>query len=147
MAQDTISHFSHPGHELVKRHHVGPSYFCDMCWEPLTGPGYGCVAGCDFAIHDSCAAHPQTLSSPELHAHELVLVQTHEELVCDVCVGRCAPGSFLYRCPPCGFDMHPSCARLPQAVRSTLHPGHDLTLVVADGRCAGMVLPLRVMQR
>ncbi|XP_048540318.1 uncharacterized protein LOC125519617 [Triticum urartu] len=50
---------------------------------------------------------------------------------------RCS-GSFLYRCPPCGFDMHPTCRRLPQVVRSAQHtyPAHDLTLVVADGCCA-----------
>ncbi|EMS48831.1 hypothetical protein TRIUR3_02560 [Triticum urartu] len=44
--------------------------------------------------------------------------------------------SFLYRCPPCGFDMHPTCALLPQVVRSVRDPTHDLTLVVADGCCA-----------
>ncbi|TVU37971.1 hypothetical protein EJB05_11318, partial [Eragrostis curvula] len=137
MAQDTISHFSHPGHELVKRHHLGPTCLCDMCCEHLTGPAYGCDAGCDFAIHESCAGHSLTLSSPELHAHELALVQTHKELVCDVCAGRCAPRCFLYRCQPCDFDMHPYCARLPQtAVRSAQHPGHDLTLVLAQGSCA-----------
>ncbi|TVU37976.1 hypothetical protein EJB05_11323, partial [Eragrostis curvula] len=138
MAQDTISHFSHPGHELVKRHYLSP-YLCDMCWEDLSGSGYGCGARCDFGIHESCAARPLKLSSPAHHAHELVLVQTRrdEELACDVCVGGCAPGSFLYRCPPCGFDMHPRCAQLPQtAVYSSLHSEHDLTLVLAEGSCA-----------
>ncbi|KAG2607182.1 uncharacterized protein LOC120669728 [Panicum virgatum] len=137
--EDTISHFSHPGHELVKRHYIGPSFLCDMCWEHLSGPGYGCSAGCDFGIHESCAGHPQTHSSQAHHAHPLVLVQTRRDVVahiCDVCAGRCAAGCFLYRCPPCGFDMHPRCARLPQVVRSSRHSQHDLTLVVADGRCA-----------
>ncbi|XP_044961035.1 uncharacterized protein LOC123412155 [Hordeum vulgare subsp. vulgare] len=132
-----ISHFSHPGHELVKRHHSGP-FRCDMCWEDLSGTAYSCSAGCDFCIHESCAGHSQTFSSPELHMHPLVLVQTRRDATvsCDVCCGRCVPGSFLYRCPPCGFDMHPACVRLPQVVRSVRDPTHDLTLVVADGRCA-----------
>jgi len=137
--EDTISHFSHPGHELVKRNYIGPSFLCDMCWEHLSGPGYGCSAGCDFGIHESCAGHPQTLSSQAHHAHPLVLVQTRRDVVahiCDVCVGDCAAGCFLYRCPPCGFDMHPRCARLPQIVRSSRHSEHDLTLVDADGCCA-----------
>ncbi|KAK3125668.1 hypothetical protein QOZ80_7BG0608160 [Eleusine coracana subsp. coracana] len=138
---DTITHFSHPGHELVKRHYAGP-FRCDMCLEglTLTGPAYGCLTGCDFAIHDSCAAHPHTLSSPAHPPHSLVLLQTRPDDVahaCDVCTGFCAPGSFLYRCPPCGFNMHPSCARLPRVVRSARHMEHDLTLVVvAEGRCA-----------
>ena len=134
----SISHFSHPGHELVKRHYTGP-FLCDMCWEDLSGLSYGCHAGCDFAIHDTCAGHPQTLLSPEHHPHQLVLVQTPHRGVaraCNVCAGGCATGCFLYRCPPCGFDMHPRCVRLPLVVRSARHQ-HDLTLVVADeGRCA-----------
>ncbi|RCV13956.1 hypothetical protein SETIT_2G388000v2 [Setaria italica] len=137
MAEDTITHFSHPGHELVKRHYTGP-FGCVMCWERLSGAAYGCRAGCDFAIHDACAGHPQTLTSPSHHPHQLVLVETRRDVThgCDVCAGRCAAGCFLYRCPPCGFDMHPRCAKLPPAVRSVRHPEHDLALVVAEGRCA-----------
>jgi hypothetical protein len=116
--QGTISHFSHPGHELVKQHYVGP-FLCDMCWEDLSGPAYGCLAGCDFGIHESCAIHPQTLSSPAHHEHPLVLVQSGRDMtfLCDVCIGSCAAGCFLYRCPPCEFDMHPRCA--PRGTQST----------------------------
>ncbi|CAO2142815.1 unnamed protein product [Urochloa humidicola] len=134
MANDgSISHFSHPGHELVKRHYTGP-FRCDMCLEGLSGLAYGCRAGCDFAIHDTCAGHKQVLLSPKHHPHALVLLQTRRNaaLACDVCAGGCAAGCFLYRCPPCGFDMHPRCARLPPVVRSARHHHHDLTLVVAD---------------
>ncbi|KAF8679318.1 hypothetical protein HU200_046102 [Digitaria exilis] len=141
-AGGSFSHFSHPGHELVKRHYTGPSILCDMCWELLSGLAYGCRAGCNFVIHDACAGHPQTLSSPAHHPHQLVLVQTRRRgdvaRICDVCAGRCAAGCFLYRCPPCGFAMHPRCARLPLAVRSSRHhpAAHDLTLVADEGRCA-----------
>ncbi|KAK3127675.1 hypothetical protein QOZ80_7AG0576820 [Eleusine coracana subsp. coracana] len=110
-----------------------------MCLEHLSsGPGYSCLAGYNFCIHDSCAGHPQKLSSPEHHAHPLVLVQTRHDatLLCDICIGSCATGCFLYRCPPCGFDIHPACVRLPRVVRSSRHPEHDLTLVVGDGSCA-----------
>ncbi|KAF7105403.1 hypothetical protein CFC21_106217 [Triticum aestivum] len=138
--QDTvISHFSHPGHELERRHYIGPICFrCDMCWEDLSSAAYSCRAWWDFGIHDSCAIHSQTFSSVEHHAHPLILVQTGREasLLCDVCLGHCAPGSFLYRFPQCGFDMHSTCARLLRVVRSGWHPAHDLTLVVADGHCA-----------
>ncbi|TVU37975.1 hypothetical protein EJB05_11322, partial [Eragrostis curvula] len=139
-AHDSISHFSHPGHELVKRHYIG-SFRCDMCWENLTGAAYGCGAGCDFAIHESCAAHPQTYFCPAHQPHSLVLVQTRHDaaIICDVCKSGCATGSFLYRCPPCGFNMHPRCTALPlAAVRSSWHPEHDLTLtlVVPEGRCS-----------
>ncbi|KAK3127673.1 hypothetical protein QOZ80_7AG0576790 [Eleusine coracana subsp. coracana] len=134
---DTISHFSHPEHELMKRHYTGP-FRCDMCWDGLTGPAYGCLAGCDFAIHDSCAAHQQTLSSPDHHAHPLTLIQTRQHLSykCDVCAGSCAPGCFLYRCRPCGFDMHPGCVQPSPVVRSAQHMEHDLTLVQSEGQCA-----------
>jgi hypothetical protein len=135
-AASIISHFSHPEHELVKRHYIGP-FLCDMCWEDLSGPAYGCTAGCDFAVHDTCAGHPQTLLSPEHHPHELVLEQTphlddgsSSRFTCDVCAGACASGCFLYRCPPCDFDVHPRCLRLPPVVRGTRHE-HDLTLVAA----------------
>ncbi|TVU37983.1 hypothetical protein EJB05_11330, partial [Eragrostis curvula] len=51
--------------------------------------------------------------------------------------GGCVPGSFLYHCPPCGFDVHPRCTALPLAgVRSSRHPEHDITLVVTEGSCA-----------
>ena len=136
--EDTISHFAHPEHQLVKRHYTGP-FFCDICWEDLTGPAYGCPnAGCDFAIHEACAGHPQTLTSPAHHTHPLELVPTSRDasLVCDVCMGRCAPACFLYRCTPCDFDMHPRCTQLPQVVCSAWHSEHDLTLVDADGCCA-----------
>ena len=136
--QDTITHFSHTGHELVKRHYTGP-FRCDMCWEDLSGPAYGCRAGCDFAIHDSCAGHPQTTFFTQAHPHPLVLLQTRRDVAahgCGICGGRCAPGCFLYRCPPCGFDMHPRCTKLPTAVRSARHPAHDLTLAAAEGRSA-----------
>ncbi|CAO2145104.1 unnamed protein product [Urochloa humidicola] len=136
MANDgSIRHFSHPGHELLKRHYTGP-FRCDMCLEGLSGLAYGCGAGCDFAIHETCAGHPQAFLSPGHHPHELVLVQTRRDatLACDVCVGGCAAGCFLYRCPSCGFDMHPRCARLHPVVRSARHHQHDLTLVVVDKR-------------
>ncbi|CAO2149994.1 unnamed protein product [Urochloa humidicola] len=144
--EESISHFSHPEHELVKRHYTG-TYLCDMCWEDLSGLGYCCRSGCDFAIHDACAGHPQTLFCPEHHPHELMLVQTPRRdddasgHICDVCAGSCAAGCFLYRCTPCGFDMHPRCVRLPKVVRSGRHhpEQHDLKLItVADeGLCAG----------
>ncbi|KAM3215623.1 hypothetical protein ACQJBY_067576 [Aegilops geniculata] len=73
-----ISHFSHPGHDLVKRHHTG-LFRCDMCWEDLSGTAYICRAGCDFCIHESCAGHSQTFSSPEHHVHPLTLVQTRRD--------------------------------------------------------------------
>ncbi|CAO2144974.1 unnamed protein product [Urochloa humidicola] len=70
--EESISHFSHPEHELVNRHYTGP-YLCDMCWEDLSGLGYCCRAGCDFAIHDACAGHPRADSlvpgAPPTRAH------------------------------------------------------------------------------
>jgi hypothetical protein len=55
----------------VKRHYVGP-FLCDMCWEHLSGPAYGC----DFGIHESCAGHPQALTSEAHHAHPLAPATT-----------------------------------------------------------------------
>jgi hypothetical protein len=69
-----------------------------------------------------------------------MLLQTQHDVAhyYDICAGRCALGSFLYRCLPCGFDMHPHCAWLPPCRRTQLTPcpGHDLTLDVTDGHCA-----------
>ncbi|RLN36351.1 hypothetical protein C2845_PM03G12630 [Panicum miliaceum] len=153
-AYGSISHFSHPGHELVKRQCAttrGPSFLCDMCWEDLSGLAYGCRAGCNFAIHDACAGHPQTLVSPAHHLHQLVLVRTRRD-VAQCCAGPCAPGCFLYRCPPCGFDICtrgargcPSpCAARDATWRTTSRSSstRDAAPRATTGGGGGVVLPL-----
>ncbi|CAL5085555.1 unnamed protein product [Urochloa decumbens] len=140
-ADGSITHFSHPGgHELVKRHNTGP-FLCYMCWEDLSGLTYGCRAGCNFAIHDACAGHPQTLFSPAHHQHQLVLVETRRDVAQRVRRQRRPLRRRVLPLPlPAVRVRHGPALRAPAPRRAQLAPPRrarpDLALVVGEGRCA-----------
>ncbi|OEL30846.1 hypothetical protein BAE44_0008135 [Dichanthelium oligosanthes] len=146
-----ISHFLHPDHELKLRDDYHIPHSCDLCGEKLAGSGYSCHRRlCGFDLHQECAMYPETLSSFFVHPwHDLTLSRTADDggspaRVCHVCRQDVPAGVFLYRCAPCGFDMHPRCSRLPQTVRSELHPEHSLAAVAGMGTCAACGKPCYV---
>ncbi|KAG2648073.1 hypothetical protein PVAP13_1NG052408 [Panicum virgatum] len=56
-----------------------------------------------MCIHESCAGHPQTFTSPAHHPHHLTLV------VADGCCAECSSSAgraWYYRCTTCNVDFH-----------------------------------------
>uniref|UniRef100_A0A0D9X1F5 Phorbol-ester/DAG-type domain-containing protein n=1 Tax=Leersia perrieri TaxID=77586 RepID=A0A0D9X1F5_9ORYZ len=141
-------HFAHPAdHQLTKSKFSTESFrSCDICRAKLSGHvGYRCK-DCDLDIHEACVDHFKKTISHFVHPwHTLTLSPIPNDdgnknikRPCHLCVEPCIPGSFVYSCVQCGFDVHPLCTRLPQTVRSPLHPRHDLNLVpgIMVGRCS-----------
>ncbi|CAL5061687.1 unnamed protein product [Urochloa decumbens] len=144
--------FAHPQHPLVRTHYGRDSgHVCDICRSQLAGfAGYRCNA-CDIDVHEACAGYFRESVAFFAHPwHSLTLSRIPAAGIirwtCDLCEEECAPGSFVYRCVRCMFDVHPLCTMLPQTVRSPLHPGHDLCMVPSSGSCSACHGDLPVWQ-
>ncbi|CAN6206047.1 unnamed protein product [Urochloa humidicola] len=146
--------FAHPQHPLLRTQYGRDSgHVCDICQSQLAGlAGYRCNA-CDIDVHEACAgyfkdsvaffAHPwHSLTLSRIPASGAGIISW----TCDLCEEECAPGSFVYRCVRCMFDVHPLCTMLPQVVRSPLHPGHELCMVPSSGQCSACHGDLPVWQ-
>lgn len=144
MAARSVAHFAHPAHELNLTSYTLPRW-CDLCGDRIsTGTGYSCRP-CDFDVHEDCAKYRETLRFFFAHPwHDLTLSRAAAASCCEICREDVAAGTFVYRCAPCGFAVHPRCSRLPQTARSDLHPGHALTAVPAVGTCAACRRPCYV---
>ncbi|EAZ40610.1 hypothetical protein OsJ_25072 [Oryza sativa Japonica Group] len=134
------THCSHPQHVLVRCQYSSSSgHVCDLCAAGFRGlVGLRCKA-CDFDIHEACADYFQpAISSFAAHPwHGLALGRVADnDRVCDLCAAACPRGGFVYRCVPCGFDVHPLCTMFPAKVRSPLHPEHELAMVPAAAAAA-----------
>lgn len=58
--------------------------------------------------------------------HALIFVHLPSEYRCDGC--QESGYGFRYRCGPCDFDIHESCAQAPNATLHSCHPQHPLVL-------------------
>ncbi|PAN14778.1 hypothetical protein PAHAL_2G443800 [Panicum hallii] len=144
MAHDQRRHFD-PLHQLVKTQYGRESgAYCDICLSKLAGlVGHRCSA-CNIDLHDACAGYFKETASFFAHPwHTLKLSRIPHPSAsspirwyCDLCLEVCPPGSFMYRCTQCLFDVHPLCTMLPQTIRSPLHPEHDLRMVPSFGDCS-----------
>ncbi|PWA93356.1 C1-like protein [Artemisia annua] len=76
------------------------------------GFAYNCN-DCDINIHVGCATLPLYISHGS-HAHQLKLEFSppygSNAFSCDICGVIGASNCWLYRCVPCGYDAHVSCA-------------------------------------
>ncbi|KAG8079764.1 hypothetical protein GUJ93_ZPchr0007g4979 [Zizania palustris] len=110
-------------------------YVCDLCGGGCSGlVGYRCEA-CDFDIHEECADHfqPSIYFFAHTWPHSLALGRVADDnRICDMCTEGCPRGSFVYRCVPCGFDVHPLCSTLRAAAWSPLHPQNELGVLTAS---------------
>ncbi|XP_072955897.1 protein VACUOLELESS GAMETOPHYTES-like [Typha angustifolia] len=131
-----ISHCTHPNHELVKILRE-TFYTCDMCKQHGIGIRYRCD-DCDFDLHQHCAFCPDTIDSYFAHPWHTVTLSppTTDSRVCDIC--REPVKGYSYRCVPCGFDLHPFCALIPQTAKTKLHSCHRVTMTPASQfKCNG----------
>ncbi|XP_062190178.1 protein VACUOLELESS GAMETOPHYTES-like [Phragmites australis] len=148
MSSNHRRHFADPHMLLETPYNNTPTHICDICRSKLAGLiGYRCNA-CDFGVHEACADYfKETISFFAHPWHTLTLSRMPVDCVgwtCDLCTEGCPPGSLVYRCIQCGFEVHPLCTMLPQTIRSPLHPEHDLHMVPSNGSCKACheVLPM-----
>ncbi|KAJ1291831.1 hypothetical protein BS78_02G347000 [Paspalum vaginatum] len=136
----TLKHFADP-HLLLKRQYKSSAthIVCDICRSSMAGlTGYHCI-DCDFDIHEVCAGYfKETVSSFAHPWHTLTLCRipssTSVRWTCDLCTEEFPPGSLVYRCVRCMFDVHPLCTMLPQTIHCPADPAHDLCMAPAGQR-------------
>ncbi|XP_021887696.1 uncharacterized protein LOC110806988 [Carica papaya] len=85
---------------------------CDACGKQGNGFSYHCGT-CGIDLHTICATMPLIVIHHSHHHHlQLTFSPPYQNkcFCCDVCkdLGK---QHWLYRCSPCGFDAHLSCAR------------------------------------
>ncbi|BAT02598.1 protein VACUOLELESS GAMETOPHYTES [Oryza sativa Japonica Group] len=110
----SVSCFYHPQH-LVREHRYGAKsagVACTACERRITGDGYRCRK-CDFNIHHACLALPVSASVDEHREHALTLSSLAASGTCNTCKVTSQAGCYLYRCAPCGFNVHPRCMPPP----------------------------------
>ncbi|PUZ72877.1 hypothetical protein GQ55_2G430800 [Panicum hallii var. hallii] len=132
--------FIDPRHLLLRMDYDHESGRCDICRLELAGfDGYGCDScNIHIHIHSACAGYfGRTTSFALSHALELSRIPLSVGRIrCDICGGCCPPGSFVYRCIGCGFNLHPLCRLLPERFRSPFYPGCTLSMVFSPQRFA-----------
>ncbi|KAF8403913.1 hypothetical protein HHK36_012019 [Tetracentron sinense] len=63
------------------------------------------------------------------HVHPLQLsnLQQESQVQCNGCNEQCT--GLAYRCLPCNYSLHKSCAQIPRSIKHPSHPDHPLTLL------------------
>ncbi|KAF8403914.1 hypothetical protein HHK36_012020 [Tetracentron sinense] len=63
------------------------------------------------------------------HVHPLQLsnLQQERQVQCNGCNEQCT--ELAYRCLPCNYTLHKSCAQIPRSIKHPSHPDHPLTLL------------------
>ncbi|CAN6174727.1 unnamed protein product [Urochloa humidicola] len=108
-----------------------PSSGAACAFAAATAPSFYRCSSCDFRVHDTCAACPETLSFFGHPQHPLALHPLVVGRSCDLC--RFCIRGIHYGCRLCGVFLHPVCATLPPAAVSPAHPQHLVTLVPSTG--------------
>ncbi|KAK1274478.1 hypothetical protein QJS04_geneDACA009826 [Acorus gramineus] len=131
-----IRHPAHPDHPLTLS--IEPtaysSFLCDGCHSQGLGSSYYCSL-CDYVLHPNCASLSRTSRHPS-HPHALTLTFVSPygvmPFTCDVCrqIGIGGSVMWLYRCAPCGFDVHLGCAVVSdaQAPAQQAAPSHMMLM-------------------
>ncbi|KAI3743757.1 hypothetical protein L1987_56823 [Smallanthus sonchifolius] len=127
-----IIHFSHP-HNLTTvdlKAEKGNDVTCSGCKGTLIGKGYSCYEpNCNFHLHESCFHLKREIQHKSHPEHPLNLLpfapynNKNSEFTCNACFGT--GKGFTYHCSVCKFDLHISCASLPETVK---RPDHEHTL-------------------
>lgn len=105
-----VRHPADPGHNLILL--LMPSFACKACGKPGSGFAFNCGI-CHQSYHSLCSVLPLS-TSHHSHPHVLNLefsppYDSVKAFRCDIC-RRLGYDHWLYRCGPCGFDVHLDCA-------------------------------------
>ncbi|KAK1424921.1 hypothetical protein QVD17_20262 [Tagetes erecta] len=129
---EAIKHFTHPHNlslvnlNLDKQNEV----VCSGCKVAITGRGYSCFEpNCNFHLHESCFHLEKQIHHKSHPEHPLRLLpyapypNKNGEFYCNACFGYGT--GFTYNCSICKFDLHITCATLPETVN---RPDHEHVL-------------------
>lgn len=100
------------------------NFVCDLCFKLGEGPTYHCRT-CKYDLHPQCCTLQPTLRCCK-HPHPLTLTASSSRVgkkkLCDACRSSLADCEWSYRCELCDFDVHASCAKLRDKIRTSFHP-------------------------
>ncbi|XP_038696813.1 uncharacterized protein LOC119993676 [Tripterygium wilfordii] len=143
-------HPSHPLNLLYQSPYEGSVFGCNGCKENCGGFVYHC-ADCQFDLDVECAldcldilynddhSHSKNKTKKQIinhdsHDHPLTESQIwksgHDNVLCSGC-GLCIDSAEAYSCSLCDFNLHKSCAELPNEI-NLLHFDANFVLVVKD---------------
>ncbi|KAK9064370.1 hypothetical protein SSX86_015752 [Deinandra increscens subsp. villosa] len=144
-ATRSLIHPSHPDHPLSLSPYstYTSGYFrCNSCHEAGSGFCF-CCSACQFDLHINCAyddLNPKPTLNPtpnqiKLKSHPNHLLTKHRQVYCthfcNVCSSVSDPGSEVYRCHICDYDVHVGCTSLPETIRGEGHE-HTLSLLYVN---------------
>ncbi|KAJ4963939.1 hypothetical protein NE237_023878 [Protea cynaroides] len=115
MKYGEITHFCHPQHKLRFEYTEDP-FKCDGCKEVGIGSRYKCST-CDFDLHKHCALPSPSITHPFYRKCSFQFLSRPPGDILRFC-NACEKdvNGFVYHCKSCGFDLHPTCANLPQVL-------------------------------
>ncbi|KAK9275836.1 hypothetical protein L1049_023108 [Liquidambar formosana] len=123
-----LQHPFHPQHplNLFTKSPYQSTCYCDACGNSCSGFVFHC-ADCRFDLDVGCASLVPAINY-EGHDHRLTLLDKiyNKHAVCKTCDKPC--DAFVLCCVKCDFNVHKSCAELPQKLQHPFHPRHNLTL-------------------
>ncbi|KAK6162849.1 hypothetical protein DH2020_002690 [Rehmannia glutinosa] len=132
MKHEGKQHFSHE-HLLIpiQRDDEDEEIQCKTCKELIEEESFhGCPA-CEFCLHEICLEAPRSMVHPSHPSHPLALLPTptypNRFYGCNAC-GLEGKG-FSFSCAHCEYDLHLTCAILPETgFIEEAHP-HEIKLV------------------
>ncbi|XP_039047310.1 uncharacterized protein LOC120187737 [Hibiscus syriacus] len=124
-------HVAHP-HPLISINPIR-SFNCQGCRDPIEvdDASYACF-DCRKFFHEKCLVPPTEINHPCHRKHKLLPVFNdfaEEFSKCSICEGYIGLGIF-YRCAPCKFYMHYTCAWPPPIIEDKAHHDHPFTLLL-----------------
>lgn len=137
--QSILKHFSH-SHPLHLSKVSNKDYItCSACEQEIkvNSSLYSCKKSeCNFHLHKKCFESKPEILHPSHPKHPLILLSSssykkkndednNKEYTCDACLETGT--TFRYHCYTCNFDLHVTCASLPQSVERKDHK-HPLVL-------------------
>lgn len=112
---ETLTHKADRRHALTllpAPAYSGGAFKCNACGVVGTGFCYHCKE-CELDLHPACAFTRSSVKGGA-HDHPLQLCfeppYPNKAFLCDVCGGS-GSNHWLYRCEPCGLDVHLKCAK------------------------------------
>ncbi|KAG9137766.1 hypothetical protein Leryth_019403 [Lithospermum erythrorhizon] len=123
-----INHPMHPQHPLTlldKSPYSGGTFTCSGCNKSLSCFSYNC-SSCEFDLDIQCAFLDRTkkFKHPS-HDHPLSFNPKISCFLCDACTEFTIDQS--YQCNTCIFQIHKTCASLPNSTQHVDHP-HSLSI-------------------
>ncbi|KAL3651707.1 hypothetical protein CASFOL_004709 [Castilleja foliolosa] len=128
LPRELKDHPLHPGDDLILSHQNTNTntnnnviYNCSRCESICGSSFYKCRSSCDFKLDLLCALTIKILHRSHSHRLRAIRGNSLSSFFCGACGSQHQPPSAaswltVFVCIPCGFWIHPECARLPNAI-------------------------------